>query len=271
MSTVIAAPDRFLGPTDPNPFLVHGEGRHSEFVLVCDHGGNAVPRHLGSLGLTPGQLKDHIAWDPNAWEQTIALADLLGAKAIGQPYSRLVIDCNRRTAAPDSIAKKSDGVVVSGNVGISAVERRRRAQAILAPYHDRIERELGSYKPTDPVCIISMHTFTPRLMGGQPRPWHIGVMSGPDDRMHRRVIDRFERSDHGLTVGDNEPYVIKLDEVYTLAVHAENAGLPYVQFELRNDTFGDAESRGRVCQLLADAIRHAFDGVKAESPPAGRA
>ena len=43
------------------------------------------------------------------------------------------------------------------------------------------------------------------------------------------------RSDHKLIVGENEPYEVTLDEDYTVPVHAERRGLPYVLFEIRQD------------------------------------
>ena len=37
-------------------------------VLVCDHASNRIPERLGTLGLEPDLLADHIAWDPGAAE-----------------------------------------------------------------------------------------------------------------------------------------------------------------------------------------------------------
>ena len=254
-----------LDPRDPAPVRVHGERRQSPFLLLCDHAGNAVPKQLGSLGLSYQQMQDHIAWDPNAWDQTVDLADRLDATAFGQGYSRLVIDCNRLATTSDSIAEISDGVVIPGNVAISAEERQRRVKAFLEPYHNRIAREIDNRR-SRPLCIITMHTFTPRLAGGAPRPWLVGVMSGPDDRMRRRVLTRLNAIRPDLNAGDNEPYVIRPDQNYTLPVHAERSGLPYVQFELRNDKFGDSNSRGEICALLADVLTESFADLQASEP-----
>jgi predicted N-formylglutamate amidohydrolase len=264
MTRINAGLDPYLSQSDPSPVLIHGENRRSPYLLVSDHAGNAIPQHLGSLGISHEALHAHIAWDINAWEQTKELADCLGAIAIGQRYSRLVIDCNRKFSTHDSIAEVSDGVIIPGNSGMAVAERQQRIGTIMMPYHNRIEDELERRR-SEPVCIISMHTFTPRLSGGQLRPWHVGVMSGPDDRMRTRVFRLLESNARNLTVGDNEPYVIRLEENYTLPVHAEAGGLPYVQFELRNDMFGDPESRGEICELLADVITQAFEDLSGAS------
>jgi predicted N-formylglutamate amidohydrolase len=269
MAGLDVAPAPYLGLADPDPVRVHGEDRRSPFLLLCDHAGNSIPEHLGSLGLSAEQLRDHIAWDVNAWAQTVDLADLLGAMAIGQSYSRLVIDCNRRVTAGDSIAEVSDTVVIPGNLGISPRERRQRAEAIMMPYHQRIADELAGNPGSGPSCIVSMHTFTRCLANDRPRPWHVGVMSGPDDRMRSRVLRYFREARPDLPVGDNEPYVIKAEENYTLPVHAEAAGRPYVQFELRNDLFGKPASRRDICRLLADAVRTALEDLDANGLLAG--
>jgi hypothetical protein len=54
------------------------------------------------------ELGRHIAWDIGVAGLGRKLARALDATLILQPYSRLVIDCNRRPARPDSIAKSSE-------------------------------------------------------------------------------------------------------------------------------------------------------------------
>src|SRR5690606_34584901 len=106
----------FLAEGDPDPVLFHGTERTGQpFLLVCDHAGNAVPARLGTLGLDPELLTRHIGIDIGAWAHATALADRLDVPAIGQLYSRLVIDCNRRLDAPDSIALSSDGIDIPAN------------------------------------------------------------------------------------------------------------------------------------------------------------
>jgi predicted N-formylglutamate amidohydrolase len=247
---------RGFAPGDPDPVLSHGAERKSPFLLVSDHAGNAVPKALDDLGLSAEHLSEHIAWDIDIWPIAIAVADALDAPLFGQAYSRLVIDSNRKTTARDSIATISDGIAVPGNAALSERERKLRYELIQRPYQDRIAAEIAQHPK--PLCIVSMHSCTARLSGGKLRPWHIGVISGPDDRMRRRVFAALAADSGGLVIGDNEPYVVSMENDYTLPVHAEAAGIPYVEFEMRNDSYKDAASRSKVAGLLARALKEAF-------------
>jgi predicted N-formylglutamate amidohydrolase len=249
---------RGFAPGDPDPVLTHGAERKSPFLLVSDHAGNAVPKALGDLGLSAEHLSEHIAWDIDIWPIAIAVADALDAPLFGQAYSRLVIDSNRKTTARDSIARVSDGIIVPGNADLSERERKLRHELIQRPYQDRIAAEIARHPK--PLCIVSMHSCTAQLSGGKLRPWHIGVISGPDDRMRRRVFAALAADSDGLVIGDNEPYVVSMENDYTLPVHAETAGIPYVEFEMRNDSYKDAASRSSAGALLARALKNAFVG-----------
>jgi predicted N-formylglutamate amidohydrolase len=248
-----------FAPGDPDPVLSHGAARRSPFLLTSDHAGNAVPKDLHALGLSAEHLGDHIGWDIDIWPIAIAVADALDAPLLGQAYSRLVIDSNRKTAARDSIAAVSDGVTVPGNAELTEAESKRRYELIMRPYQDRIAAAIAAHPK--PLCIVSMHSCTPQLSNGKLRPWHIGVISGPDDRMRRRVYDLLSADSDGYVVGENEPYVVSMENDYTLPVHAEAAGIPYVEFEMRNDSYKDAASRKKVAALLARALRAAFAEV----------
>ena len=81
--------------------------------------------------------------------------------------------------------------------------------------------------------MISIHSFTPVYLG-RARPWHVGVHYRLDRRLAALVLEGL-RADATLTVGENEPYPVALDEDYTIPVHAELRGLPYVLFEIRQD------------------------------------
>jgi predicted N-formylglutamate amidohydrolase len=247
---------RGFAPGDPDPVLTHGTDRKSPFLLVSDHAGNTVPKDLGSLGLSAEHLSAHIAWDIDIWPIAIAVADALEAPLFGQAYSRLVIDSNRKTSARDSIATVSDGITVPGNADLSERERKLRYELIQRPYQDRIAAAIAAHPK--PLCIVSMHSCTAQLAGGKLRPWHIGVISGPDDRMRRRVFAALSADSGGLVIGDNEPYVVSMENDYTLPVHAEAAGIPYVEFEMRNDSYKDQASRDRAAVLLARALKAAF-------------
>ena len=43
--------------------IVANEGSRSPFLLIADHAGTAIPKKLGDLGVRPGDMDQHIAWD----------------------------------------------------------------------------------------------------------------------------------------------------------------------------------------------------------------
>jgi predicted N-formylglutamate amidohydrolase len=92
-------------------------------VLVCDHASDRVPEGLGSRGLEPDLLADRIGWDPGAADVARLLADHLDSPLVFSGYSRLVIDCNRPPGHAESIAQRSAGVSIPGNLGPSPPER----------------------------------------------------------------------------------------------------------------------------------------------------
>ena len=55
--------DPLLDPDEPDPAALDNEAGGSAFFLTCDHGGRAIPRRLGRLGLPEPETFRHIAWD----------------------------------------------------------------------------------------------------------------------------------------------------------------------------------------------------------------
>ena len=88
---------------------------------------------------------------------------------------------------------------------------------------------------------------------------------------------RVLRADSDLTVGNNEPYPLALDEDYTVPVHAERRGMPYVLFEIRQDLI-DSDSGadqwaerlgGLLAALLTEADLHRYGpaATDVDAPP----
>mgnify|MGYP000859485843 FL=1 len=254
-----AAP--LLGPSDPPPFRVHRPHGTSRFVLVGDHAGQAVPSALSSLGLPQSELDRHIGWDIGVAGLAEALATRLDAIAIAQTYSRLVIDCNRPLAAPDAIPSESDGTPIPGNQGISEDDRRARVDAIFAPYHQRIAQELDRRDHADPI-LISLHSFTP-VFQEHVRPWHVGVLYQRDARLAHALRDALS-GEHGLVVGDNEPYSVSDATDYAIPVYGERRGLLHVELEVRQDLVQHGEGQHvwaeRLARLLEPSVARARPG-----------
>jgi len=244
-----------LGVGDPSPCEVVEAVSDSPFVLLADHAGQRVPTRLDNLGLPQAELDRHIGWDIGIAAVTRLLAEQLGAWAILQRYSRLVIDCNRPPAAPDSVATHSDGTRIPGNAGLDAAALRQRRNEIFDPYHQRIEQELDRRQQSgaSPI-LVAMHSFTP-AMAGQARPWHVGVLYQRDSRLAGLLLHTL-RGEPGLVVGDNQPYSVSDATDYAIPVHGERRGLLHVELELRQDLVagrsGQQQWTARLARLLAD-------------------
>ena len=253
----IAATAAILGPDDPLPFEILNPKSASPLVLHCDHAGTLVPQPLRNLGLTSEVLDKHVAVDIGAAGVTRGLAARLNAVAVLARYSRLVIDANRAWGDPEAVPEVSDERAIPGNRGISIDGVLKRAHAISAPYHQAIDGEIARLRRLglNPI-ILSVHSFTPALMNQQfakPRPWHIGVMFGRDERFARLLVTAL-RANTGLVVGENQPYS-GVTHAYCLKIHGLAQGLPHAQIEVRQDLICTPAGEWWWADLLAAAIR----------------
>jgi predicted N-formylglutamate amidohydrolase len=233
----------------------------SPFILACDHASRRVPRSLGSLGLSPAESMSHIAWDIGAFQVATLLSARLDATLVSQNYSRLVVDCNRPIAAPDSIAESSDGVRVGGNVNLDTARRAQRVNEVFVPYHSELARLLDQRRDGGRrSLLVAVHSFTPTF-GGFARPWHIGLMYRHDVRLGKALLASL-RNEPEICVGDNEPYAIDEGFDYTLPVHGEARGVAHVGIEIRQDLIADAEGQNtwaaRLARLLPIAAADAM-------------
>jgi predicted N-formylglutamate amidohydrolase len=202
-------------------------------VLLCDHAGNAFPPGYGTLGLPPGQIERHIAYDIGAAGVVRAMAWRLGAAAVLSRYSRLLIDVNRGPDDPTLIMRLSDGAVVPGNHPIDAAEWNKRIRLYHEPYHRAVGRVIQDVRRQGltPV-IVSVHSFT-EAWKGAPRPWHVGILWARDGRLPQRLMAALS-ADPKLVVGDNEPYSGQL-EGDTMDRHATANGIAHALVEIRQD------------------------------------
>jgi predicted N-formylglutamate amidohydrolase len=141
---------RLLAPDEPPAVVtLHPQGT-SPFLLVSDHAGRRIPRALGDLGVSESELRRQIAWDIGIEKVVRLMADEFDAHAILQPYSRLVIDCNRPFAAQSSIAPISESTPVPGNVKLTQDEIEARQREIFSPYRIAQARRQGTKPPFQP-------------------------------------------------------------------------------------------------------------------------
>jgi predicted N-formylglutamate amidohydrolase len=144
--------------------------------------------------------------------------------------------------------------VIPGNASLGEFERRLRLGCFFDPYHEAIAAMLADFRRREVVpMVVSVHTFTPE-MAGQARPWHVGVLWDQDEASAHRLMEGL-RAVEGLVVGDNEPYSGKHPSDYTIDHHAEQAGLPHVCIEVRQDTLESPAGVERWVRLLARLLR----------------
>lgn len=227
----------------------------SRWVITCDHASNRVPGFVsgGDLGLPQADMDRHIAYDVGALGVTRALAAALGAAAIASRFSRLVIDPNRGLDDPTLIMKLYDGTIIPANHPMGDAQRAERIEKLYQPYHNALAELIA--RPSDPI-MIAIHSFTPRLQGRSPRPWHVGLLSADDRRLSEPLLARLA-SEPDLCVGDNEPYAGHLPGD-SVDQHALRPGRKNVLIELRSDLIETPEDQvqwgARLAAMLGDVV-----------------
>lgn len=238
-------------PMTYQPYKIIGEDRPARWVVTCDHAANTVPDFVGggSLGIHDDDMNRHIAYDPGAAGVSRRLGELLNAPVLLSNFSRLVIDPNRGEDDPTLIMRLYDGTIIPANRHIDAAGREERLEKCYRPYHaaqaDLLARREDS-------ILVSIHSYTKQLNGRPPRPWHIGILHGADQRLSRPLIYRL-REEPDLCVGENEPYGGHLpgDSVDT---HAIVPGRNNTLIELRNDLIATPEDQNAWAERLTPIL-----------------
>ena len=239
---------------DPAPVEIINPLSNHPLLLTGDHAGNAVSPAFGDLGLAVGEIECHIGWDIGVAGLARALAARLSVTAVLARYTRLLIDPNRPLGEMDSIPLASDGTPITANQNLSEAERAARADALYWPYHRTIDMQIGRLQRLGHIpVLLALHSFTPALkVGARPRPWHVGVLYGSDERFANLLLAGFRARD-GLVVGANEPYS-GMTHGYGLKVHGIAHGIPHAELEIRQDLIGSPEGQQRWAAILAEVI-----------------
>ena len=250
-----------LDHDEPDPVALDNETGGSPFFLACDHGGRAIPRRLGRLGLAEPDTLRHIAWDIGIAGVGRLLSPLLDAALIVQAYSRLVIDCNRDPAVPSSIPEISEDTEIPGNRGLTTAGRAARVEAVFRPYHNRIAAALDRRQAESRASVlVALHSFTP-IFKGVSRPWHVGLLFNRDARLAHSLAGLL-RTEGGLVVGENEPYRVTDLTDYTVPIHGERRGLPYVEIEIRQDLIAEPAGQAAWADRLARLLPAAYAALR---------
>jgi predicted N-formylglutamate amidohydrolase len=250
----------FLKSYEPPPFKVDAAMADIPFLFTADHASRVIPANLQNLGLDEPDLSRHIAWDIGIAGVTARLAAALGAAAIYQSYSRLVVDCNRQPNVASAFPLVSEATMIPGNAGLSDADKAQRTAAIFEPYHREIDRMIAGYDGRKPI-YVAMHSFTPIYLG-VTRPMHVAVLYNRNPRFSK-LLAALLRAEPGLVVAENEPYRVSDETDYGVPVHAESAGLDYAEIEIRQDLIADAAGQelwaARLARLLPAALARLGD------------
>ncbi|QDH12923.1 N-formylglutamate amidohydrolase [Formicincola oecophyllae] len=247
-----------LTERDPTPFTHWPETRPTDIVLVCDHGGRAIPEKLGTMGLSEQDRGRHIAWDIGIAAVARRLQGRLGCALLLQNYSRLVVDCNRAPHHATLMAPVSDHTAVPANQALSSAQRQARLDAIYHPYHEAIAHCLeGRARQGRPTLFVSLHSFTPE-MDGFKRPWHLGLLHHHDPQsaqtMAALLAGKQAMDGAPLVVGSNQPYALSPESEFTTIHHAAQRQLPALEIELRQDLLAGQAGQAFWADMLAEAL-----------------
>jgi predicted N-formylglutamate amidohydrolase len=248
---------KLLTKNDPPPVEILNPHSDHPLLLICEHAGQAIPERLGGLGISRADLNTHIGWDIGAKAVTQAMAHALGAPAVFQRYSRLVIDCNRPPDASDAMPMVSDGVDIPGNQGLGLNARDARRQEIFDPFHDAVATCFAQHPRR---MVLSIHSFTP-AMDGISRPWDIGFLFRKDTETSR-YLERFVReAQPHLIIGMNQPYQIDDRSDWFVPHHGEARRIPHSLIEIRNDLIQEPEGQIEWANTLVDAATRYLEEI----------
>ncbi len=248
-------PAPLIGPEDPTPFTIINEMGKGKVLLVGDHVSNVIPEQLENLGLDNDALEKHIAYDIGTKKLINHLSQHLDAPAVLAGYSRLVIDLNRCLEDDSVMPGVSDNQLIPGNLHLSEQQCKQRIKSFYTPYREAIDRMVNRFMEKEIVpAFISIHSFTPE-MAGFSRPWHAGILWDKDPRIPVPLMQNLRAHPNGYHIGDNEPYSGKHPADFTIDHHAEDAGLPHVSIEIRQDLVNSEDGAEEWATILDNALQ----------------
>ena len=222
----------------PEPIEILNEDSDNEIVLICEHAANHIPAEYERLGVGPGDLDRHIAWDVGAAAVTRGLSEALGAPAFLGAYSRLLVDLNRPFGCLSSMPVRSEATSIPGNIDLTEAELLRRRERVFDPFHARVAAMLDAREAAGLTSrIVAIHSFTPVYLG-VARPWHVGILFDQSADFAEATMAALS-TDPALVVGANVPYVIDREEDYAIPIFGTDRGNPAILVEIRNDLISD--------------------------------
>lgn len=242
-----------LGADEAPAYEIVNPDGASDLVILCEHGGTAVPRQLAMLGLGPEHYTKHYAFDIGVRRIAMTLARQMDAVAVVANYSRLVVDLNRAVDHPTAFPVAGEGAPVPGNVSMTDADRALRIAEVYDPFHAAVTRVVDERIARGRIPqIVAVHSYTP-VFFGEKRPWDFGVLWLQDNRMAIPLIDGFKA--RGYNVGDNEPYDARSMWGTAVNIHGDARRLPNVLVEVRHDHIDTDEKSDLWAKMLGDSLK----------------
>jgi len=142
-------------------------------------------------------------------------------------------------------------------MALTEADKALRQRAIFDPYHGEIARLLAVRLTRNPV-YVAMHSFTPVYLGGA-RGMEVAVLYNRNPRLSQRLAALL-RAEGDVVVAENEPYHVSDMTDYGVPVHAEAAGLDYLEIEIRQDLIADAAGQVAWAERLARLLPRVLAG-----------
>ena len=220
-------------------------------VLTAEHASADLPDGWAWSAEDAWLVSTHWAVDLGIAEVTRRLAAAVAAPAVLATFSRLLVDPNRELSRPDLFRQVADGKLIHLNAQLTEEERHRRIERLYVPYHNAVDEVVNA---TPGAFVLSMHSFTP-LYEGTRRPMELAVLFDEEEALGLILAEAL--AEGGWKVAVNEPYSGKEGLIYSAHRHAEEAGRPALEIEVRQDLATDSSQ----LPALVDTIAHAITVV----------
>ena len=240
--------------TTDKDFIIRIKRNCKDYLIICDHSSNEIPKSYKNLGVSNKDLESHIAYDLGASDLASNLSESLNCSLIMANFSRLLIDPNRGIDDPTLIPKISEGKIIKGNLKISPsskdIERNKRINLFYLPYHEKINEFINdSIRRNRVPKIISIHSFTP-VWKGKNRKIEVGILWDKDNRLSNIFLNSLKN----VKIGNNLPYSGRLKND-TLYKHASSNGIPHVLIEIRQDLLIKNKDRLHWAQKIHNVLK----------------
>ena len=207
---------------DPQPVEYFPSSKESKLLIVCDHAGRMIPAALQQKPLAANDMERHIAWDVNAKKVAQIIAAQLQAPLVTQRYSRLVIDMNRPLHSSQLIPPISDETVIPFNQNLTQQDKDIRVKEIFNPYHRKISEELDQIQSPN-TALIAIHSFTPQLVNGEFRKWHVDLISRTNPEFVISLKRHIQKAQSDLLIGCGDVFPLDVERDFTLPYHGRKA------------------------------------------------